>query len=42
MINTQELRIPAHRFRQGGRDVYAACSTCPLSMPDSRTASKTR
>ena len=29
MINTQELRIPAHRFRQGGRDVYA----CVLDLP---------
>ena len=29
MVNTQELRIPAHRFRQGGRDVYA----CVLDLP---------
>ena len=29
MANTQELRIPAHRFRQGGRDVYA----CVLDLP---------
>ena len=29
MAATQELRIPAHRFRQGGRDVYA----CVLDLP---------
>ena len=29
MVNTQELRTPAHRFRQGGRDVYA----CVLDLP---------
>ena len=29
MITTQELRVPAHRFRQGGRDVYA----CVLDLP---------
>ena len=29
MVNTQDLRIPAHRFRQGGRDVYA----CVLDLP---------
>ena len=29
MVNTQELRIPAHRFRQGGRVVYA----CVLDLP---------
>ena len=29
MVTTQELRIPAHRFRQGGRDVYA----CVLDLP---------
>ena len=29
MVATQELRIPAHRFRQGGRDVYA----CVLDLP---------
>ena len=29
MVNTQEFRIPAHRFRQGGRDVYA----CVLDLP---------
>ena len=29
MIARQELRVPAHRFRQGGRDVYA----CVLDLP---------
>ena len=29
MANRQDLRIPAHRFRQGGRDVYA----CVLDLP---------
>ena len=29
MVTTQELRIPAHCFRQGGRDVYA----CVLDLP---------
>ena len=29
MIDCQDLRIPAHRFRQGGRDVYA----CVLDLP---------
>ena len=29
MVTTQELRVPAHRFRQGGRDVYA----CVLDLP---------
>ena len=29
MANTQEFRTPAHRFRQGGRDVYA----CVLDLP---------
>ena len=29
MVNPQDLRIPAHRFRQGGRDVYA----CVLDLP---------
>ena len=38
MVNTQELRIPAHRFRQGGRDVYAcvldpACSQYQAPRP---------
>ena len=37
MANTQELRIPAHRFRQGGRDVYACVldlSSLNASLPD--------
>ena len=29
MADCQDLRIPAHRFRQGGRDVYA----CVLDLP---------
>ena len=29
MVDCQDLRIPAHRFRQGGRDVYA----CVLDLP---------
>ena len=29
MPDLQELRLPAHRFRQGGRDVYA----CVLDLP---------
>ena len=29
MAAPQDLRIPAHRFRQGGRDVYA----CALDLP---------
>ena len=29
MVDTQVFRIPAHRFRQGGRDVYA----CVLDLP---------
>ena len=29
MVDCQDLRIPAHRFRQGGRDVYA----CILDLP---------
>ena len=29
MVDQQGLRIPAHRFRQGGRDVYA----CVLDLP---------
>ena len=29
MVTTQGIRIPAHRFRQGGRDVYA----CVLDLP---------
>ena len=29
MADPQDLRIPAHRFRQGGRDVYA----CVLDLP---------
>ena len=29
MVVRQELRVPAHRFRQGGRDVYA----CVLDLP---------
>ena len=29
MADYQDLRVPAHRFRQGGRDVYA----CVLSLP---------
>ena len=33
MIIQHELRMPAHRFRQGGRDVYA----CVLSIPSLNT-----
>ena len=29
MVIQQDLRVPAHRFRQGGRDVYA----CVLDLP---------
>ena len=29
MAGLQDLRTPAHRFRQGGRDVYA----CTLELP---------
>ncbi len=30
MVELQDLRIPAHRFRQGGREVYA----CVLDLPN--------
>ena len=37
MVDLQDFRIPAHRFRQGGRDVYACAlnlTTLNASLPD--------
>ena len=37
MADLRELRLPAHRFRQGGRDVYACVLTLPslnANLPD--------
>ena len=37
MFDLQDFRIPAHRFRQGGRDVYACAlnlTTLNASLPD--------